>query len=423
MGSSFSQPQALTLAVLFGVLFLLFDALRFFIVQMGPVRYRRWSGEGGEKRPGTIASHPHHVTLVIGSLVQVLLIAAAIFTTIYHLPAGWAMASIKSVIFWCILVVIWKVFLALMPEAVGDAFVRALLPVSQLFYWLLFPVVYPLELIEAHAEKRREQNDEDDEPTDEEVQAYIDVGEEEGILEEGEGKLVQSIVDFGDRIARELMTPRIDILAFEVSGSLDDLARLFAESKYSRIPVYEQSIDKIVGIVHVKDLFDAYLTDRQTPVRSLTREPYFVSATKRVAELLREFQTEHLQIAVVVDEFGGTAGIISIEDIVEEIVGEIADEHEEEEESIVEVTEGIYLMNGNVSIESLEDKTGVDVHDETYETVAGLIFTSMGRVPQIGESVRKNGLIFEVERVDRRRIYRVRVSPDPDFVPPHEDEA
>src|SRR6185503_4542362 len=153
-------------------------------------------------------------------------------------------------------------------------------------------------------------------------------------------------VDFGDRVAKELMTPRIDVLAFDARQPIGELARLFSESKYSRIPIYTESIDQISGIIHIKEIFDAILKGEQRSVAELARPPYFVSETKKVSELLREFQSEHLQVAVVVDEYGGTAGIITIEDVVEEIVGEIADEHEEEEATVVEVGEGTWLVSG-----------------------------------------------------------------------------
>lgn len=421
MGSSELSSQSLTLAVLFGLLFLLFDALRFFIVQMGPVRYRRWSGETGERR-GASSSHPHHVTMVIGSVVQLLLIAACVFTASHLAPQGMGVAATKTVVGWAAIIIFWKFILALMPEIVAEWTVRALIPVTRALYFVFWPLVYPLERLHARAEARAEE-EEADEVTDEEVQAYIDVGEQEGILEEGEAKLVQSIVDFGDRIAKEIMTPRIDMEAFEVSGTLQDLARVFNESKYSRIPVYEQSIDSIIGIVHVKDVFDAYLHNPSAPVRALLRQVNFISETKKVPDLLREFQLEHLQVAVVVDEYGGTAGLISIEDIVEEIVGEIADEHEEMEEEIIEVGEDSYLVAGGYRVEELEEKLGVEFGGEGYETVAGLIFTTVGRVPTPGETIRRKGLIFEVERVDRRRIYRVKVSRDPHWEPHEEQRA
>jgi len=149
-------------------------------------------------------------------------------------------------------------------------------------------------------------------------------------------------------------------------------------------------------------------------VAELARPPYFVSETKKVSELLREFQSEHLQVAVVVDEFGGTAGIVSVEDIIEEIVGDISDEHEDEEATIVDIGDGTYLVSGLLRVETLEEMLGAQFSGAHYETVAGLIFTTLGRVPGAGTSIVKNGYRFTVERADRRRIYRVRVTKEPD---------
>jgi len=211
------------------------------------------------------------------------------------------------------------------------------------------------------------------------------------------------------------MTPRIDVLAIEAAGSIEDLARLFSESKYARIPIYRDSIDQIVGIVHIKDMFDAILRGDKKPVAELARPPYVVSETKSVSELLREFQSEHIQVAVMVDEYGGTAGIVTIEDIIEEIVGEIADEHEEEEPTIVEVGDGSYLVSGLLRVETLEERLGTSLRDENYETVAGLISTTLSRIPNAGATVTKDGWKFIVDRADRKRIYRVKVERDPEW--------
>jgi CBS domain containing-hemolysin-like protein len=270
--------------------------------------------------------------------------------------------------------------------------------------------------VEAEAEH------DDEEPSDAEVQAYIDVGEEEGILEPGESKLLQSIVDFSDRLAREIMTPRIDVLAFDANRPLPELARLFNESKYSRIPIYRESIDQITGTVHIKDIFDAILTQSGKSVSDIARPPYVVSESKSVSELLREFQSEHIQVAVVVDEYGGTAGIVTIEDVVEEIVGEIADEHEEEEPTIVELGDRAVLVSGQMRVELLDEKLNAELTSDDYETVAGLIFTTLGRVPSAGTTVKRNGWRFLVDRADRRRIYRVKVSPDPEWKPADDRE-
>ena len=234
--------------------------------------------------------------------------------------------------------------------------------------------------------------------------------------------MLQSIVDFGDRLAHEIMTPRIDVMAFDTRRPLEDLAKLFSESKYARIPIYDQSIDQITGFVHVKDVLTAILKGETRTASELARPPYFVSETKKVSELLRELQSEHLQIAVVVDEYGGTAGIVTTEDMIEEIVGEIGDEHEDEEATIVDVGDGTWLVSGLLRVQPLEETLDTKLSGEDYETVAGLIFTTLGRVPATGTVVAKNGWLLEVERADRRRIYRVKVRKDPNWRPEEEEE-
>ncbi len=332
-------------------------------------------------------------------------------------------ATLIAIAIWLPLVMIWKFVLALVPEKASEIMLRGIIPISHFFYYAFWPLLYPLRRLAARIDRAEELAEQEEEPSEAEVQAYIDVGEEEGILQPSEGKLLQQIVDFGDRLAREIMTPRIDVRAFDVKGSLDELARLFSESKYSRLPVYRDSIDQIIGIVHIKDIFDAVLKGEKKAVPDVLRAPYVVSETKKVSELLREFQSEHIQIAVVVDEYGGTAGIVTIEDVVEEIVGEIADEHEMEEPTIVDIGDGSYLVSGLLRVEMLEEKLGAGFADENYETVAGLIFTNLGRVPKVGTIVTKNGFRFEVDRADRRRIYRVKVSRDPAWREESEQEA
>ena len=209
-----------------------------------------------------------------------------------------------------------------------------LLPVITSASWLLAPLAIPVRKI---FEKRARQ--EASPATEEEVQAYIDVGREEGILEKEEEKLLLSIVDFGDTRVREVMTPRTDILWIDAAAPLPVLADLFVSSKYSRIPVVRGSIDTVLGIIHVKDLFEAIHSGKPRPIADLTREAYFVPESKKVSELLREFQRRHLWMAIVVDEYGGVSGLVTVEDLLEEIVGEISDEHEDERESVTKASE------------------------------------------------------------------------------------
>ncbi len=419
MGSTSSHLAWIVLAAICGLLFLIFDAARYFAQQLGPVRLRRLATDAeeneNERRWTKFDAENFH--LVSGSLLQIALIVAVAATAIaFDGSRPITTATLLATAVWLPVVIVWKFALALVPEEATEMILRGIIPISHFFYFLLWPALYPLRRLAARIEAAEELEDEDDEEReDEDVQAYIDVGEEEGILEPAEGKMLQSIVDFGDRVAREIMTPRIDVLAFEANKSINDLARLFSESKYARIPIYRDSIDQIIGIIHIKDLFDAVLRGENKTPAELARPPYVVSETKKVDELLREFQSEHIQVAVVVDEYGGTAGLVTIEDIIEEIVGEIADEHEEEEPTIVDVGDGTFLVSGLLRVETLEERLGTHLRDENYETVAGLIFTTLGRVPNAGAIVNKNGWRFIVDRADRKRIYRVKVERDPDW--------
>jgi putative hemolysin len=427
MGSTSSHFIWIVVAAVCGLLYLIFDAARYFAQQLGPVRLRRLAtpeDEGSEKRERWTRFDAENFQLVSGSLLQIALIVAVASTTIaFDGTRPITTATLFACAVWLPVVLLWKFALALVPESATEPILRGIIPISHFFYVVFWPALYPLRRLAARMEANEEVDEQDEEPTDEEVQAYIDVGEEEGILEPAEGRLLQSIVDFGDRLAREIMTPRIDVLAFEANKSIDELAKLFSDSKYARIPIYRDSIDQIIGIVHIKDLFDAILRGEKKSAAELARLPYVVSETKKVSELLREFQSEHIQVAVVVDEYGGTAGIVTIEDIIEEIVGEIADEHEEEEPTIVEVGEGEYLVSGLLRVETLEERLGTKLSDENYETVAGLIFTTLGRVPNAGAVVNKNGWRFVVDRADRKRIYRVKVSRDPEWRPQEEEES
>jgi len=428
MGSNLTPGQWRLLAAAFGLLVLLFDAARYFAHQLGPMRLRRWGGgepknEGnGERATRWSPYDPDHFSLTSVTLLEIYLVCTVGFTALSLQEYGMVRGTLFSLLFWSVVLLIWKFLLLVFPEAFGEKILRAFLPVFRTFYLLAWPILFPLNWTLSTLTAKREIEEEEEEVTDEELQDYIDVGEQEGILEEGDAKLVQSIVDFGDAIVKEIMTPRIDMQAFDVTGSIADLAALFSESKYSRIPVFENNIDRIVGVVHIKDIYDVVLKGEDKSVRDLVRSPYIVSVTKKVSELLREFQIEHLQIAVVVDEFGGTAGIVTIEDMLEEIVGEISDEHEDDEQSVVQIDSDTWVVNGVTKVEALDELLNVDIEGEGYETIAGLMFTQTGRVPKVGEIVRTGGLVLEVDRADRRRIYRVKITRDPDWRPESDEE-
>jgi CBS domain containing-hemolysin-like protein len=235
---------------------------------------------------------------------------------------------------------------------------------------------------------------------------------EQGLIEEEGRKLLQSIVDFGDTLVREVMTPRPDMVAISGDATLAEVRALFQEQEYSRIPVYGENLDNILGLLYVKDLIrlegasaEAHL---QTDLPQLLRPATFVPETKRVADLLKEFQRQQTQIAIVVDEYGGTAGLATIEDLLEEIVGEIRDEYDVETEPIIEEADGSFVFSGKVNFDEVRDHLHVEVEPEGFETVGGYVLTRVGRVPAVGEKFELDGMDVEVLEAERRRIHRVR---------------
>jgi CBS domain containing-hemolysin-like protein len=416
MGSSLSHAEWIAATVVCGIFYLLFDAVRHFAQQVSPVTLRRWTGDPEVERASRWFSYdPRNLQLMSGALLQIALVLAVGSSVMVLQPGPIGRAVATAAAAWLVIVVLWKFALALVPDDISQLALKHMIPFSHFFYYLFWPVLFPMRRMFARLDKQEEEEADTETVTDEEVQAFIDVGEEEGILEPSEGKMIASVVEFGDRMARELMTPRIDVLAFEAHKTVEELARLFSESKYSRIPIFHDTVDAISGIVHMKDVFEAIVKKEEKTIADLARPPYFVPETKKVSELLREFQSEHMQLAIVVDEFGGTAGLITIEDIVEDIVGEIADEHEEVEATVVDLGNDEYLVSGLLPVDTLEEMLDADFAGEDYETVAGMIFTNLGRVPKAGTVVTKNGYRFEVDRADRRRIYRVKVTRDPEW--------
>jgi CBS domain containing-hemolysin-like protein len=243
------------------------------------------------------------------------------------------------------------------------------------------------------------------------AKAYIDTAEQEGIIEGEERRLLQSIVDFGDTLVREVMTPRPDIVAVREDATIGALRALFREQEYSRFPVFRDSLDNIAGFVFIKDLVGLPPgTTDEAPIRPLIRPPVLVPETKRVSELMKQFQRQQTQSAIVVDEYGGTAGLVTIEDLLEEIVGEIRDEYDVESEPIVDEGDGRFVFSGKVNIDEMMQRLEVEIEREGFETVGGFLMHHIGRVPAVGESFDIDGLRVEVLDAERRRINRVRIA-------------
>lgn len=403
-------------AIVCAVTFAVADGVRYALHHVTRVRLRQWAQSDEEQGRSVrwFQYEKRRFSIVAAAVLQVSIVAG-VWTTTNALTTltSRATAFLIAIVLWIGLVLLWKTSLAAIDEDFAESLLRRAAPVIGVIWLLGLPLFIPIRTVVEWREARDDEEP-DDEVTEEEVAAYIDVGEEEGILEPDERELVRSAVNFGDLTVKEVMTPRVDIVSIDANAPFDELVALHHESKHSRIAVYDGGADQVLGFVHLKDVFARLAGDQPTEVRELVRPAFLVSENKAIDDLLREFQAEQQQIAIAVDEFGGTAGLVSIEDLLEEIVGEISDEHEGPgREPVVELGDGSLLVNGLVRLDQIESITGKRLHQEgdDFETVAGLIFKECGKIPLAGESVEREGMMFTADRVDRKRIYRVRVQP------------
>lgn len=244
----------------------------------------------------------------------------------------------------------------------------------------------------------------------EELELLVHSTREAGLIEEQQERMVSGVFDFDEIVVRKVMTPRLDITAIEVHASPEDLVRLVNESGHSRLPVYEDTLDNIVGIIHIKDVLKYFTGDGPKPeLQEVLRPPYFVPENKRAGFLLAEMRHNRTQIAVVRDEYGVVSGLVSIEDLLEEIVGEIQDEYDAEQPPVEQLDPNTWLVDGSLMLEDFNDWVGADVPSDEADTVGGFVFSRCGHQPEQGEQVAWNGLEFTVDETDGRRIQRVRV--------------
>jgi CBS domain containing-hemolysin-like protein len=304
-----------------------------------------------------------------------------------------------------------------------------LLPIIRPFFPIMAFIADPFQRLfdrsrrKEHLTETGDQEEEEDDSGD--LQALIDVGEAEGILEEEEGELIHSIIEFGDTRVNEVMTPRPDIVAVPETATIKEARDIMLESKYSRLPVYRDQIDNVEGIIYVRDLLLCWAENREDEnIRSLVRSVYFVPETKPVADLLEEMQKAHVQLAMVIDEYGGVCGLVTVEDILEEIVGEIEDEDiaGEELEEIVQGPDGFYEVSGSTEIGKIEQLFDMEIEADDFTTIAGLVINEQGTVPNVGERLTIRGLEVEVLEADERRISRLRVRVKPETVTEETDE-
>ena len=255
-----------------------------------------------------------------------------------------------------------------------------------------------------------------------EIQQLIDVGEEEGLLSEDEGEMMQSILSFRDTVAREIMVPRTDAVIVSADTPIEELLQLVINKGHSRFPVYADSIDDIIGILHVKDLLSSW-GEKRLDLQEIVRSPYFIPETKKISLLLTELRDKKSHMAIVIDEYGGVAGLVTIEDIIEEIIGEIRDEYDDDEILMVATDDGDLLVDARLEIEKLTEHFDLQVPKGNFESVGGFIISLLGRVPQPLEKIIHAPLEMTIESADARKIRKVRIKVQKQDVSPDESPA
>jgi putative hemolysin len=356
------------------------------------------------------------VLISIHILIQLLLVSGAVFlfTAIQHRQIPYAVTVLITVV---VMMVVILVFRHLIPRIVTMRSPElALLRVFSIFritHFILGPISRLLmgALNYFHRWEEEMEPAKEEEASEEEIQAFIDAGQEEGILEHDEGEMIQSIVHFRDKVAREVMTPRTQIVATDITAPIDKLLQLVVNKRHSRIPVYRDELDNIEGIIHERDLLRIWHKGEKVEnIRSLVKPVYFVPETKPVDDLLQEMKEKGDQMVLVVDEYGGVSGLITMEDLIEEIVGDIRDDSGRDVDKVIEETNGVYIVQGSLELSALEEKLGAPLVSNTEcTTVAGAVVELFGRLPSPGEKIEHGGVEVEVLDADRRRIQRLRL--------------
>ena len=360
-----------------------------------------------------LLERPHALGLGITLWNQTLLVLllALVWPVREGVPGGgWVLVALTLVYVWAMDLVMPTLLTASDP---GKWVVR-LFPCYGLVHRVLAPLVAPLAQV---VERKREQHDkareaEDEENSDEGVTALLEEGEAEGILEEEDRELIRNVVGFGDTVVREVMTPRTLIQAIPMNATLEATWTLFRTSRHSRMPVYEDSVDAIRGVLLLKDLMQLPL-DAPLDMRAILKPACFVPESKNILELLRELQRDRTQLAVVVDEYGSLSGLVTLEDLLEEVFGEIHDEHELQPE-FQEVAPGEFMVSGQVHVEDLEHRLGLVCERNGFDTIGGLIMAGLGHVPKVHETVAIPGASLTVQKMEGHRILLVHIKLSPE---------
>ena len=385
--------------------------------------------EDGNKRAKTVLK----ITDDSGKMLSAILIgnnivnlSAASLTTSLAYSFGGSMVAIASGILTVLILLFGEITPKTMATIHAEKMALIYAPIISIFMKVMTPVIFIINGLSIGVLflLRVDPNAKNDLMTETELRTIVDVSHEDGVIESDEREMIYNVFDLGDAKAKDVMVPRVHVTFADVNSTYEELLDIFREDKFTRLPIFEDTTDNVVGTINMKDLL-LYDNTKEFHIRDILREAYFTYEYKSISELLVEMRQASFNIAIVLDEYGETAGLITLEDILEEIVGEIHDEYDENEEDFVqEVTEREYIIEGSMNLDDLNDRLDLDLNSEEYDSLGGFIIERLDRLPEAGDSiVTEEGIRMVVEKLDKNRIEKVHVYlPEPVMEETHTDD-
>lgn len=415
-----AAPQLIVLVILV-ILSAFFSSAETALTTMNRLRLRTLMEEGSKnaaiamklvQNPGKLLS-----TILIGNNIVNLSASSlsTVFATNLCIQAGTPIPVSTAVgIATGVITLVVLLFGEILPKTLATRYSEKLsLAYARIIYALtiiLTPLIFIVNLLSSGVLKLlRADKKVKTQMTENELLTFIDVSHEQGVIEQEEHEMITNVVDFGDSMAKDVMVPRIDIVFASVDSTYEELTQLFKEEKYSRIPVYEASKDNVIGIVNLKDLFCYDKDPKDFVLRNFLREPFYTYEYQKTSELMLKMKDQSFNIAIVLDEYGATAGLITLEDLLEEIVGEIRDEYDDEEDDIQKVSDDEYIVTGSAKLDDINDILGTAFESDDYDSIAGHLINELEHIPTEGESIDLNGYRFRIDRMDKNRIDQIHV--------------
>lgn len=419
--------QLIILLILLG-LSAFFSSAETALTTVNKIRIRSLA-EDGNKRAKTVLK----ITDDSGKMLSAILIgnnivnlSAASLTTSLAYSFGGSMVAIASGILTVLILLFGEITPKTMATIHAEKMALIYAPIISIFMKVMTPVIFIINGLSIGVLflLRVDPNAKNDLMTETELRTIVDVSHEDGVIESDEREMIYNVFDLGDAKAKDVMVPRVHVTFADVNSTYEELLDIFREDKFTRLPIFEDTTDNVVGTINMKDLL-LYDNTKEFYIRDILREAYFTYEYKSISELLVEMRQASFNIAIVLDEYGETAGLITLEDILEEIVGEIHDEYDENEEDFVqEVTEREYIIEGSMNLDDLNDRLDLDLNSEEYDSLGGFIIERLDRLPEAGDSiVTEEGIRMVVEKLDKNRIEKVHVYlPEPVMEETHTDD-